>query len=427
MMHFSQTKLRNGLKVVSVPMKARRSSAVAIWVRAGARYEAKPLSGVSHFLEHMLFKGTQKRTTRQIKEEIEGVGGLLNAFTGEECTCYFAKLLKEHYPKALDVLSDMVAHAALDTVELEKERTVIIEEIKMYRDLPGHYVHDLIGGLLWPEAALGRPIAGTVESVSGISRASMAGYKKRFYHPKNIVISVSGSIPETEIRELAERCFPGAGTQPKARFRKAELRQAKPQTLFLEKQTEQTHFVVGLHAFSRHHPDRYKLGLLNLILGGNMSSRLFEELREKRGLAYEIKSGLNFYEDTGSLLVSAGVETRKTGLALSVILKEFAKIKKRGIKTGELRRAKDYFMSQLHMIMEDTLDHLLWTGERAVYSDEIPSPEKICREIESVTLRDLQELAGRVFVTRHLNLALIGPVTNKDQKRIKQWFEIPGA
>jgi len=418
--------LPNGLRVLVVPMRDRDSAGVAIWAKTGGRYETAKLSGASHYLEHMLFKGTKTRTTRQIKEEIEGVGGMLNAFTGEETTCYFAKLLSRHYPAALEVLSDMVNNATLTSVELEKERTVILEEIKMYRDLPSQHVHDLINELLWPGQPMGRPIAGTEKSVKALTRTEIADYKKRYYHPRNLLVSVSGDVDPDEVLEKTAEHFSGKDHAGEKKFTPAVNRQNHPRTLFMEKTTEQTHFVIGFHGFSRFNPDRYKLGILNVILGSNMSSRLFEEVREKRGLAYEIKSGLGFYADTGQVSISAGVETKKTPMAVRVILRELEKICTTKVKAGELRRAKDYFMSQLVMALEDTLDHLLWAGERVVDRGLLPDKPEIQRQIESITEEDVQDVARRIFKTSSLNLALIGPVPQKMQNEIKKGFEIHG-
>ncbi len=426
-MNYQFSALDNGVRVLTVPMHERSSAAVTIWVKTGGRFESKKLSGASHYLEHMLFKGTQRRTTRQIKEEIEGVGGVLNAFTGEELTCYFAKLLNQHYPVALDVLSDMVNHASLDAKELEKERTVILEEIKMYRDLPAHHVHDLMGELLWPDQPLGQPIAGTAETVSALTRKQIKDYKDRYYHAKNILVVVSGPVEHHDVLARVQESFPAGTSKTGSKFQAAVSRQSKPRTLFIEKPTEQTHFVIALHGFSRHHPDRYKLGLLNVMLGANMSSRLFEEVREKRGLAYEIKSGLNFLEDTGALSISAGVESKKTPTAINVILHELAKIAAKGIHENELRRAKDYFMSQLYMALEDTLDHALWIGERLMYSNDLPDREEIKRKIEAVTSQDIRDIAAKLFRTNHLNLTLIGPIPEKVQSRIRRDFAMNGA
>lgn len=426
-MHYQLTRLENGLRVLTVPMANRDSAAVAIWVKAGGRYEAKKISGISHFLEHMLFKGTATRSTRQIKEEIEGVGGVLNAFTGEEMTCYFAKLLKQYYPRALDVLSDMVLHSTLPAEELAKERTVILEEIKMYRDVPSHHVHDLMGELLWPDQALGRSLAGTPETVAQMSRAEMLKYKKDFYHHSNILVSVSGDIEHEEVLARVEAIYKTRSIKKPSVFVSAKSEQSKPRTHYFEKATEQTHLVIGLHALPRLHPDRYKLGILHVLLGANMSSRLFEEVREKRGLAYEIKSSISGYQDTGAFTISAGVETKKIVRAVGVIMREFAKVRKSFVKAGELRRAKDYFMSQVSLGMEDTLDHLLWAGEKALCSGELPDKAEIRRKIEAVTFEDIQQISQKIFQTGNLNLALIGPVPEKMQREITKNLGIEGT
>jgi predicted Zn-dependent peptidase len=401
-------------------MRERESAAVAIWVRVGGRYEPKRLSGVSHFLEHLLFKGTRRRSHRQIKKEVEGVGGILNAFTSEESTCYFAKLPAEHFRRALDVLADMVKEAALDSKEVVRERAVILEEIKMYRDQPAQYVHELMGELLWPNQSLGRSLAGTPETVSSLSRGDMLTYKKRYYQPANLLISASGPVAHGEVLGLVQKWFPGRNGGGHSQFEPARRGQAHPRFHFVEKETEQTHFNLGFHGFSKQDPRRYALGLLNIILGANMSSRLFEEVREKRGLAYEIKSGVGHYQDTGLVSVSAGVENRKVSLALAVILQELRKLARRPVPEEELRRAKDYFLGQFLMGLEDTLDHLLWVGEKILYNEAVPDREKITREIEKVKVRDLQKIAAQIFRTAHLNLALVGPLKEKEQEKLKR-------
>ncbi len=423
-MNYDLTTLENGLKVVTVPMKERDSSGVAIWVRAGSRFETAKQAGVSHLLEHMLFKGTKKRTARQIKEEVEGVGGMLNAFTGEESTCYFSKLLVPHFPRALEVLADMVRNATVEPRELSRERTVILEEIRMYRDLPSHYVHDILGELLFPDQALGRPVAGTVESVSGLTRSEILGYKKKFYKPSNIVVTVSGAVRHSQIVDMAAKYFTGGKDEAVPKFAKAEVKLSSPRSSFLEKASEQTHFVLGFHGLPRFHPDRYKLGILNIILGANMSSRLFEEVREKRGLAYEVKSGVSMYQDAGAVNISAGVEASKAPGAVSVILKELSKLRKTPVSAGELRRAKDYFMSQLYMALEDTLDHLLWAGERIIDGGELPDKMRIRDYVEAVTEADVQDMARSIFRNNRMRFALIGPVPPKTQKVIEKGLEI---
>ncbi len=417
---FQLTKLSNQLQVLTLPMKERESAAVAIWVRAGGRHEPERLSGVSHFLEHMLFKGTANRSHRQIKKEVEGVGGMLNAFTAEEATCYFSKLPVEYFTRALDVLVDMVREASLTAKEIERERHVILEEIKMYRDQPSQYVHELMSELLWPDQPLGRSLAGTSETVSAIRRSDIVGYKKRYYRPTNILVSVAGRVSPAEIAGLTKKYFASENGGTFSRFEKARVHQTQPRFRFVEKETEQTHLVVGFHGFSKKDPRRYALGLLNIVLGGNMSSRLFEEVREKRGLAYEIKSGTGFYQDTGLISVSAGVENRKIVLAVQVILQELKRLVHKPVSREELRRAKDYFMGQFLMGLEDNLDHLLWLGEKILYLEKIPEREAIRREVEKFTAADLQKVAKQVFQEAHLNLTLIGPVKGKEQEKIRR-------
>lgn len=417
------SKLANGLQVLTVPMRDRESAAVAVWARVGGRYEPEKISGVSHFLEHMLFKGTKRRTPQQIKQEVEGVGGSMNAFTGEEATCYFAKLLVRDFPKAFDVLSDMVNEAALDPKELERERPVILEEIKMYLDQPSQHVQELMGELLWPEQPLGRNLAGTAESVSGISRQEMVDYKGQYYQPKNILVSVSGSVDPEKVLELAEKTFSARAGGAASHFEKAKTAQTGPRFHFVEKKTEQTHLVVGYHGFAKGDPRRFALGVLNVLLGGNMSSRLFEEVREKRGLAYEIRSGSAHFQDTGSFAVSAGVEHHKAATALQVILKELEKVVQKPVPDEELHRAQEYFIAQFLMGLEDTLDHLLWVGEKLLYSQEVLSRSEITQRIRSVTAADVQNVAAEIFSPRRANLALIGPLKEAEQNKIKKGFD----
>jgi predicted Zn-dependent peptidase len=342
-------------------------------------------------------------------------------------TCYFAKLLKQYYPRALDVLSDMVLHSTVPADELVKERTVILEEIKMYRDVPSHHVHDLMGELLWPDQPLGRTLAGSPETVSRMTRADILKYKKGYYHNSNILVSVSGDVDHDEVLTRVADIYKTRRAEKPSIFVSAKSAQSKPHTHFYEKKTEQTHLVIGLHALPRMHPDRYKLGLLHVMLGANMSSRLFEEVREKRGLAYEIKSGISGYQDAGAFTVSAGVETQKTVRAVAVIMRELAKVRKTPVKAGELRRAKDYFMSQVSLGVEDTLDHLLWAGEKALCSGELPDKSEIRQKIESVTVEDIRQVAQKIFRTGNLNLSLIGPVPEKMQREIAKNLVIEGS
>lgn len=416
---YQKTTLDNGLRVVSYSMPTMESVALGIWVSTGGRYENKKITGISHFLEHLLFKGTKKRTTEQIKQSIEGVGGSINAFTSEEFTCYLVKILGKHLSLSLDVLSDMILNATLPSLEIEKERAVIVEEIKMYRDLPGHYVGELLNQLLWPDHPLGRCLAGYVETIASIKRKDIKEYKDRFYNPRNIIIAVCGNIEHSNFITDVNKYFLKLKPKVKSRFRPVkDERQRVSKTHFHFKETEQTHISLGIHAFSRQHPDRYTLSLLHIILGANMSSRLFQEVREKRGLAYEISSQVKKYQDTGAFVINAGVDNRKVPRAIGVILEELAKIASKDVTREELHRAKEFYVGQLLLGLEDTLEHMFWIGEREAALGKVTSPEEIIAEVNKVTIEDVRRVANKLFRSNKLNLALIGPIRDKDKIKI---------
>ncbi len=417
-------KLSNGLTVVVSEMPSRDSVAVGIWVKVGARYEPRNLSGIAHFTEHLLFKGTKNRSARKLKESIEGLGGVFNAFTGEESTCYFVKILKEHFSLTLDILSDMIKNSLFRVQDIERERTVILEEIKMYQDQPAQMVQERMNQLLWPNQSLGRFIAGTHETVSAIKRSDFLEFSRKFYHPRNILVSVCGDVLSDGVLEEVKGHFPDGTNGKLSHFSKADSRQHKPRFDFFEKDTEQTHVVMGFHGPARTSHDKFKFGLLNVILGGNMSSRLFEEVREKRGLSYEIKSSLYFFQDTGAFTISEGVERKKLPLSIEVILKELRKIHKKPVGEQELKRAKDYYLGQLYLALEDTLDQMLWLGEKTMYLGRVPLRTEIQSEIEKVTAHDIQEIANKYLRTENLNLAIVGSTPDPTQRKIKESFYI---
>jgi len=416
--------LKNGLKVAASQLPNRDSVAVAIWTKVGSRYETARVSGISHFVEHLLFKGTKNRTTRQIKESIEGLGGVFNAFTGEESTCYFVKILKQHYDLAVEVLADMVLNPIFSPKEINRERTVVLEEIRMYQDQPSQFVHERMSQLLWPNQPLGRFIAGTEETVAKIQRRDFVEFKKKYYHPRNMLMSVCGGVPTEDILRSVQRHFPEKSAGRVSGYKPVIERQRKPRFDFYKKNTEQMHAVMGFHGPSGKSSDRFAFGLLNVILGGNMSSRLFEEVREKRGLSYEIKSSLYTLQDTGSFTISEGVDRKKLALSLRVILKELRKICAKPVSKAELRRARDYYLGQHYLALEDNLDMALWVGEKALYSGKLPDQAALVQKINAVTPEDIQKIAQKYLITRNLNLACIGPLEDKMIARIKKDFFI---
>lgn len=419
-MRYEITTLENGLRVVAAPMKERRSVAAGIWVHVGARDESPRLSGVSHFLEHVVFKGTGKRSADQIKQQVEGVGGSLNAFTSEEYTCFLAKCAKRNFAEVFDVLADMTRDASLREDDIRKERTVIMEEIKMTQDQPSQMVDELLTEILWRGHALGRPIAGTLETVGGMSRDEIHGYMKRYYEPGLMTVAASGDITQAELVRIARKHF----GRDRRGLGKSEIpyreRQDAPRTKFVTKKTEQTHLSLGLPSFEREHPDGYALEILNVILGGNMSSRLFSEVREERGLAYEIGSGVRKYRETGAFSVDAGVDHQKAPEALKVILAELAKTARKPVPPGELKRAKDFFLGQLDLALENSMSRMLWIGESAVSLGRCRTYEEVLRRVRAVSAADIRRVAGTLFQTRALNLAVIGPDAEKKSSMLEK-------
>jgi len=417
--HYPITELNNRLKIVSHQLTGRESIALGIFMQVGGRYENKCISGLSHFIEHLVFKGTARRNAKKIKEEIEGRGGVLNGFTSEDTTCFLVKIVLEHFPLMLEILADMVQHARFNRLDIEKERTVILEEIKMYMDMPMQYAHDLINQLLWHDHPLGMLISGDSKSVSRISRDDIIAFHKKFYVPANTYVAVCGDMVHADVVRNVEKYFPKSSQCRKSKYKPYREKQTKARFLFHEKETEQAHLVFGFPAISRRDPERYKLALLHIILGANMSSRLYEEVREKRGLAYEIRSGVNLYADTGSFTISAGVENKKVEKTVALVMKELKKLKERGVRSGELKRSKEYLLNQLYFALDDTLDHMLWLGDKAMHFDVIPSKATIRQNICAVTVDDVQQMAKKIFKRQTVNFVMIGKCDKKRQKTIR--------
>jgi predicted Zn-dependent peptidase len=407
---YKKVLLDNGLRIVSHKMSDRQSVALGIWLKVGGRYESSQNKGISHYLEHLLFKGSKKYSCRQLKESIEGVGGSLNGFTSEELTCYLVKLPATYFKKGLDILSDMVINPRLKAVDIDKEKTVILEELKMYRDLPQSYVYELLDELLWPGHPLGEPVIGSVESINAVNRQALLDFKNNFYTPSNIIISVAGSFAQEELESGVRRAFLKLKRKEDNTFLPARDGQVRPQLKVFDKNTEQTHMAMGFRSFRRDHPLKHAIGILHIILGGNMSSRLFNEVREKRGLAYEIGTLNKRYQDTGAFVVHAGIDNKKVCEAIQLILKELKKIKNNIVTEGEFRRAKDFYLGQLKLNLEDTLEHMLWIGESVAVFDRTYSLEDIVSEVKRVDRGMVNEAACQIFKENNLNLSLIGPL-----------------
>lgn len=420
---YKKIKLNNGLRIILYRMPNMRSVALGIWIKIGGRYETIQNKGISHFLEHLVFKGSKKYSCRKIKESIEGVGGSLNGFTSEELTCYLIKIPARYCRLALDVLADMVINPTLPKEEIEKERQVILEEIKMYKDQPQTYVHELLDELLWPGQPLGAPIIGFVDSISKITRDDLTLFKKEYYTPTNIVVSVVGALDYNQLNRALSSLFSCLKEYKLNTCVLAKEEQAQPQLKIFAKDTEQTHLALGFHAFKRDHPLRHALSLLHIILGANMSSRLFHELREKQGLAYEIGTQLRRFQDTGAFVIHAGIDNRKVKLAIESILKELKKIKHGLVGLDEFRRAKEFYLGQLMLSLEETMDYMLWIGETTATLDKTYTLKQIIKELNEVKREDLRNIARMMFKEKKLNLALIGPLKGKEDDIYSQLKE----
>ncbi len=403
--------LKNGVRAVAIPMEKRKSAAVGVWVSIGARHESPALGGVSHFLEHLVFKGTKKRTANNIKEAVEGVGGFLNAFTSEEATCFLAKASSKHFDVLLDVLSDMVLDASLHASDIEKERTVVLEEIKMTQDQPSQLADENLSEILWPQHSLGRPIAGTAESVKALTHANIKKYRDQFYSPPFITVAAAGDISQKDVLSGVKQRFARLSGPKSLRTTESfKPKGTKPVFRYFNKSTEQTHMALGFHAHHKGHPKSYMVDILSVILGGNMSSRLFDNVREKRGLCYEIGSYTRKYQETGAFVVDVGVDHAKAPEALSVILRELKKIAGKEPSKDELRRAKEYYLGQLELGLESSMEHMLWAGESLVSLGRCRTPKEIVAQVGKITMEDISLSAAEIFKDASLHLSVVGPL-----------------
>lgn len=408
---YKKTTLSNGIRVVTSGMPQSRSVSVSIFLATGSRYENEKEMGVSHFLEHMLFKGTQKRpTSRELSEEVEGVGGILNGETDKELTVYWCKVARPHFPIALDVLTDMVLHSKFEPGEIEKERQVIIEEINRTKDTPAQVVDDLTDAILWPGHPLGQEILGTRETVGAMQKDDLLSYINHQYSPQNAVFAIAGDVDHAEMVESVSRATAdwNLNSGPKPFQPSAEL--PNPRMIVEKRDTEQVHLCLALPGISYYDERRYALDLLNVILGGGMSSRLFLEIRDNLGLAYAIHSYIDHYVDSGAVVVYAGVEQKNMQRAISAILEQLARFKNEMVPATELTKAKEFSKGRIFMRMEDSHAVAGWIGGQEALTGKILSDEDVVSIIDSITAEQIRSVADALFDTRQLRLAVVGPV-----------------
>jgi len=418
---YKKTILNNGLRVIIAPMEGTKTATVLVMVGTGSKYEDKKISGISHFLEHLFFKGTEKRpTTLAISEDLEKIGAEYNAFTGKEYTGFYAKAAAFHLDKAMDVISDILLGALFLKEEVEREKGVILEEIKMIKDDPPRYVSDLFEVLLYGDTPAGRDIAGTPESVSGIGREQIIEYFQSQYVAKNITIVIAGAVEIEEALKKVENYFNKFdGGIPKGKPRTKEF-QKKPEILIYPKKTDQTHISLGARGYDFSHPDRYAFALLAIILGGGMSSRLWTSVRERQGLAYYVFSSAESCTDSGYFTTQAGIDAKNLEKVIEIILGEYKKIAAQGTSEEELQKVKDHIKGRMIMSLESSSSMANFFADQEILEGKILTPEEKMAKIDAVKIADIQRVAKDIFKNEKLNLALIGPFRKKDEVRFKK-------
>lgn len=432
-MKINETTLQNGLRVILVDTNAFPTLTTLLLVGAGSRYENDQNNGIAHFLEHMFFKGSTKYpNTFIISSILEGMGGVFNAFTSKDHTGYWIKSTNEHFEKVLDVLSDMLLNPLLLEEEINREKGTIVEEINFYEDTPYRRVSEYFEGLLYKDNALGYDIAGSKKTVNSFTKKTFTDYLASLYHPKNAVLVVAGGLnmkktleaKTNDYLQIIEEKFSKWNGGVKGSFEKMIEVQSKPQILVHNKKTEQAHFCLGFRAFSFFDKRKYALSVLSSILGGGMSSRLFMEVRERRGLCYYISTGRELYHDVGNIVTQAGVTNNidKIKEAVETILKEHKKIINGDIKKDELTTAKELLKGRLLLSLEDSSNVASYFGVKKILEDEINMPEEIIKNIEAITEEDIKRLANDLLISKQLNFALVGPFENADFANIFDSF-----
>jgi predicted Zn-dependent peptidase len=416
---YTKKVLHNGLTLLTVPIETSSSITMSVFVKAGSRYEEDKISGISHFLEHLHFKGSKKYpTAKQLSEVVDSIGGEFNANTGKEHTQYFIRAAYEHLPLIFEVLTDMLQHPLFDEREMEREKGVIVEEINMYKDNPQVHIESLFEESLWPDCALGADIAGKAETIRAVKRADILAYRDKFYQPNNMIIAVAGNFSQEKLENLVEQYWEPVPSKRIGNCKPVKERINGPKMKIENKPTEQAHMIVGFQAYPYRHKNNFPLRVLSSILGGGMSSRLFLRVRERLGLAYYVGTSFNNYLDAGNFMVQAGLKVSSAPKALEVILDELRKVRINGIKEQELKKSKEYLKGKIALALEDPHDKLEWYLGQEAFMGRIRTIKQTFEAIDRVTLEQVHKVAHDVIRNERLNLALIGPFT--DTKKFEQ-------
>lgn len=413
-MQFSKKVLKNGLRVITVPMKDNPTTTVLVLVEAGSKYEKKKVNGISHFLEHMCFKGTSKRPKAiDISKELDSLGSQYNAFTAQEYTGYYAKSDAKHFSQIFDIVSDIYLNSTFPEVEMEREKGVIIEEINMYEDMPQRHVQDLIMQLLYGDQPAGWNIAGEKKNILEMKRDNFVKYKKEHYLPEATVLVVSGAVTEKQVMNEVNKIFTQVPRGKKIKKKKTKETQIKPEVLVSFKKTDQTHFVLGVRSLNLFNKKNAVLSVLGGVLGGGMSSRLFQKLREEMGVGYYVRAFNDTYTDHGFFQISAGVDNKRIEEVIKAVLEECNKLKNIKVSEEELNKVKECLIGNMKLSLESSDDIANFHGGQELLKREIISAEEKAKEIRKVTADQIQSLAKDIFQNNKLNLALIGPFKDK--------------
>jgi predicted Zn-dependent peptidase len=399
--------LDTGLRLITESMPHVRSVSIGVWLMRGSRHETDAQSGIAHFVEHMLFKGTATRTAEDIAQAIDSIGGQLDAFTAKEYASYYIKVLDEHLPLAVDLLSDIVMNPNFEDDELEREKKVILEEIKMVEDTPDDLVHELFTQHFWEGHPLGRPILGTKETVESFKPEILRRYFREAYAAPNLIVSAAGNIQHEQVRELVHRAFENL-PRSAPEYSDATPR-VVPQVIVRSKELEQSHLCLGTGSYPQNHDDRYVSYIMNTVLGGSMSSRLFQNVREKRGLAYAVFSGLSAYRDTGNITIYAGCANEAVGEVVDLCVEELRTMKNTLVPDAELRRAKDHLKGSLMLSLENTASRMSHLARQEIYFDRHFGLDETLAGVERVSSIDVQRVARDLFANGSLAATVLGP------------------
>ncbi len=413
--------LKNGLRVISIPVKNAKSVTVLILVGTGSKYETKDINGISHFLEHMFFKGTKKRpNTLKISETLDMIGGAYNAFTSKEVTGFWAKVDKKNTDVALDWISDMFLNSKFEKEEIEREKGVVIEELNMYLDMPSAYVGELFEDLLYGDQPAGWRVVGEKEHILAFTREKIVGYYKAHYSTANTIICVAGDIKARAVEEKVNSYFSKVQKSEAVAKIATKETQRKPGILLHHKKTDQTHFCLGVRAYDMFDKRKYALQVMSVILGGNMSSRLFISVRERNSLAYYIHTTVDTTTDTGYLVTQAGIKNESLEKAVALILKEYQDLKHISISDRELKKAKDYLRGSMSLSLDSTDAQASFYATEELMEDKTMTPEEKLALIDKVTVADIKNVAEDIFRSEKLNLSVIGPLEEKEKANLEQ-------